>query len=145
MSKLTIRMIAAQDYHDIHELNCQLGYEYAEDKVYKRIISILEAGSDILLVADVDGEVVGYAHGAPYETLYSDNLLNTICFCVKHTIENQAEVANALYMEFEARAKRFGFSGIRLVVDQEREDAQQLFMQHGFQTNRSQKHFIKYF
>lgn len=145
MSKAVIRMIATQDYEAIHDLNTGLGYTYDLEKVYKKIISILEAGSDILLVAEVDGAVVGYAHGAPYETLYSDNLLNTICFCVKEGIEHEEEVGNELYLEFESRAKKFGFKGMRMAVDQERERAHELFLRHGFETKRSLQHYIKYF
>lgn len=145
MSKAVIRMIATKDYEDIYDLNTELGYSYDKDKVYRKIISILEAGSDILLVAEVDGKVVGYGHGAPYETLYADNLLNTICFCVKEDIEGEEEVSNDLYLAFEERAKRFGFKGIRLALDQERERAHELFMKHGFETKRSLQHYIKYF
>lgn len=145
MSNAVIRMIATQDYEDIHDLNTGLGYSYDKEKVYKKIISILEAGSDILLVAEVDGNVVGYAHGAPYETLYADNLLNTVCFCVKEGIAKEDTIGNELYLAFEERAKRFGFKGIRLALDQEREKAHELFMKHGFETKRSLQHYIKYF
>lgn len=145
MSKAVIRMIATQDYEDIHDLNTGLGYTYDKEKVYKKIISILEAGSDILLVADVDGTVVGYAHGSPYETLYADNLLNTICFCVKEGIDEEEAIGNELYLEFEARAKKFGFKGMRMSLDQEREKAHELFLKHGFEAKRSLQHYIKYF
>lgn len=145
MNDIVIRMIAIQDYKDVHNLNKQLGYEYDEQKVYKKIISILEAGSDILLVAECDGKVVGYAHGAPYETLYSDDLLNTICFCVDSELEAKEEIANQLYLSYEERAKRFGFKGIRLALDAQREQAHELFLRHGFQSHRSLQHFIKYF
>ena len=84
-----IRIIATQDYEDIYDLNTELGYAYEKDKVYNKIIAILEAGNDILLAAEKDGHVVAYAHGAPYETLYADNLLNTVCFCVK-TVKQSA-------------------------------------------------------
>lgn len=145
MSNAVVRMIATQDYEDIHDLNTELGYTYDQEKVYKKIISILEAGSDIVLVAEVDGKVIGYAHGAPYETLYADNLLNTVCFCIKEGIAEEDQIGNELYLAFEERAKRFGFKGIRLALDQEREKAHALFMKHGFETKRSLQHYIKYF
>ena len=128
MSDLTIRRIATQDFEDVHELNTSLGYVYDKEKVYKKIISLLETGSDILLVAEKDGHVIGYAHGAPYETLYADTLCNTICFCVKEGIDDEEEISNALYLAFEERAKRFGYKGMRLSLDQEREKAHRLFL-----------------
>lgn len=144
-SNVVIRIIATQDYEDIHDLNTELGYSYDKDKVYKKIIAILEAGNDILLAAEKDGHVVGYAHGAPYETLYADNLLNTVCFCVKDDLEDGEAIGNALYEAFEARAKKFGYKGIRLALDLDREKAHELFVKHGFETRRSMNHYIKYF
>lgn len=145
MSKTVNRMIAIQDYKDIHVLNTELGYDYDEQKVYKKIISLLESGNDILLVAEVDGKVIGYAHGAPYETLYADDLLNTVCFYVKKGVENRDQIADELYAAFEERAKRFGFKGIRLAIDVKREDTNNLFLRNGFTSTRSLQHFIKYF
>ena len=142
MSKSVIRIMTTQDYEDIHALNTELGYAYDKDKVYKKIIAILEAGNDILLVAEMEGHVVGYAHGAPYETLYADNLLNTVCFCVKENLKDGQAIGNELY---EARAKKFGYKGIRLSLDLEREKAHELFIKHGFETKRSMNHYIKYF
>ncbi|MCI9312994.1 MAG: GNAT family N-acetyltransferase [Erysipelotrichaceae bacterium] len=145
MSNAIIRMIATQDYEDITDLNTELGYDYDKEKVYQKIISILEAGNDILLVAEQNGKVIGYAHGSPYETLYADHLLNTVCFCVKEGIAEEELIGNELYDAFEERAKRFGYKGIRLSLDQEREKAHDLFLKHGFETKRSLNHYIKYF
>lgn len=145
MSKSVIRIMTTQDYEDIYALNTELGYAYDKDKVYKKIIAILEAGNDILLVAEMEGHVVGYAHGAPYETLYADNLLNTVCFCVKENLKDGEAIGNELYEAFEARAKKFGYKGIRLSLDLEREKAHELFIKHGFETKRSMNHYIKYF
>lgn len=145
MEKAIIRMIGINDYEDIYHLNKQLGYDYEKERIYKRILSILEAGNDVLLVAQVDHRIVGYAHGAPYETLYCDNLLNTICFCVDEDLQNRSEIAIALYEAYERKAKNFGYKGIRLVIDQERQVAQQLFLSQGFESKRIQNHFIKYF
>lgn len=145
MENIIIRMIQISDFEDIHELNTQLGYDYDKKKVYKKIISLLESGNDILLVAQVGEKVVGYAHGAPYETLYADNLLNTICFCVKENEENAEAIANELYINFEEKAKRFGFKGIRLILDEERKETQNVFKTHGFKDHRALRHFIKYF
>ena len=41
---MEFRRIKPEDYKDIHALNEKLGYSYDEDKVYERIISILETG-----------------------------------------------------------------------------------------------------
>ena len=127
MSNAVIRMIETKDFEDIHNLNNELGYTYDKEKVYKKIISLLEAGNDIILVAEKDGHVIGYAHGAPYETA------------------DEESIANDLYDAFEERAKRNGYKGMRLSLDQSRSKAHELFLKHGFQTKRSLYHCIKYF
>ena len=63
---MEFRRIKPEDYKDIHALNEKLGYSYDGDKVYERIISILETGSDFITVAEDEGRVVGYIHGSPY-------------------------------------------------------------------------------
>ena len=78
MENYVIRRITTNDYHDIHELNLKLGYAYDEEKVAERIQNILDAGIDLILVAELEGKVVGYVHGTPYGTLYSDNLVSII-------------------------------------------------------------------
>ena len=52
---MEFRRIKPEDYKDIHALNEKLGYSYDEDKVYERIISILETGSDFITVAEDEG------------------------------------------------------------------------------------------
>ena len=69
MENYVIRRITTNDYHDIHELNLKLGYAYDEEKVAERIQNILDAGIDLILVAELEGKVVGYVHGTPYGTL----------------------------------------------------------------------------
>lgn len=145
MNEIIIRRIEASDDADIQVLNEQLGHAFAKEDIHERIISILETGNDILLVAEVAGHVVGYAHGSPYETLYANSLLNTIAFVVLEGIEDQREIADQLYIAFEAMSKQFGFKGIRLALDTKREMAQQLFTNHGFISRRNLTHYIKYF
>ena len=55
---MEFRRIKPEDYKDIHALNEKLGYSYDGDKVYERIISILETGSDFITVAEDEGRVV---------------------------------------------------------------------------------------
>ena len=42
---------------------------------------------------------------------------------LKEGIDDEEEISNALYLAFEERAKRFGYKGMRLSLDQEREKA----------------------
>lgn len=140
-----VRMMKATDVKDIHELNKQLGYEYEEHLVYERILSLLEAGNDILLVVEVDNKVIGYAHGSPYETLYADKLMNAVAFVVDDHHPQEFDAGKMLYEEFEHQSKQFGYAGIRLVANQDRKKAEEFFKLHGFISHRDLKHFIKLF
>ena len=58
MENYLIRRITTNDYHDIHESNLKLGYAYeSEEKVAERIQNILDAGIDLILVAELEGKV----------------------------------------------------------------------------------------
>lgn len=139
------RRIEADDYKDIFELNKKLGYSYDADKVYDRIISLLETGSDIISVADDNGSVVAYIHGSPYETLYSDKLFNVVAFVVKKDLDNRDQVAKELFDAFEKRVKKNGYAGIRIVANTERVHLYEFLTHNGFESHRDLKHYLKYF
>ncbi len=42
----------------------------------------MENTNDIILVADINGEVVGYIHASPYELMFSEPILNIVGFVV---------------------------------------------------------------
>lgn len=142
---LTIRTMKPDDAKGVHRLNKQLGYQYPLAQTYDRILSLLDAGNDILLTAEDDGEIIGYAHGSPYETLYSDKLMNAIAFSVDDQYPNEFEAAELLYEQLEKKSKQFGYAGIRLVADRERKKLEEFFVQHGYVSHRDLKHYIKLF
>lgn len=138
-------MMKAIDSSKIYELNKQLGYDYAEHLVYERILTLLDAGNDILLVVEANEEVIGYAQGSPYETLYFDKLMNAIAFVVDDHHAQEIEAAEKLYLELEHQSKQFGYAGIRLVANQNRKKAEEFFKQHAYVSHRDLKHYIKLF
>lgn len=142
---MEFRRIEADDYKDIYELNKKLGYQYEEEKVYDRIISMLETGSDIISVADHEGTVVAYIHGSPYETLYSDKLFNVVAFVVKKDLENRNQVAKDLFDAFEERVKKNGYAGVRIVANADRVHLYEFLTHNGFESHRDLKHYLKYF
>lgn len=140
-----VRVMNALDTETIFALNKQLGYEYPKEFVHNRILSLLDAGNDILLIVEIDGEVAGYAHGSPYETLYSDKLMNMIAFVVDDHHDQEFEAAERLYKELEHKSKQFGYAGIRLVADKNRKKLEQFFIERGYESHRALKHYIKLF
>ncbi len=82
MMDVLIRSVVPNDYKFISVLNLELGYEFPEDKVEARIRYILENTNDIILVAEINGEVVGYIHASPYELMFSEPVMNIVGFVV---------------------------------------------------------------
>ena len=141
---MEFRRIKPEDYKDIHALNEKLGYSYDGDKVYERIISILETGSDFITVAEDEGRVVGYIHGSPYETLYSDKLVNIVALVVSDDYADNEE-ARQIYDVFEARVRKNGYCGLRMTANVRRKNLFKLLSQHGFKSHSDLKHYLKYF
>lgn len=143
--KYEIRRVTENDYLDIHALNQQLGYEYDKDKVKERISNLLDAGTDIITVLEVEGKVVGYIHGIPYNTLYTDNQINMVAIVFSNSVEIDAKAKGELFFEFEKRVKKNGYHGIRLTADVERDLLHEFLVSNGFENKRDLKHYIKYF
>jgi hypothetical protein len=100
------------DYHDIYFLNQELGYLYPEEEVKERIAYITENTKDIVFVAELDNEVIGYIHGRPYHLLYFDSLVDIMGIVVKGNFRNTG-VGSALLNSLECREKENGYSGLR--------------------------------
>lgn len=141
---LSIREISISDYKDIYLLNKELGYLYEEKKVKERIKYILENTNDIILVAYINNEVIGYIHGSQYELLYSDSLINILGFVVKESYRRMG-IGRALIDKLEGFAKENRYSGIRLVSGIDRENAHRFYEENGYIYRKEQKNFIKLF
>jgi len=144
LNTIAIREILKNDFEDIYILNKELGYEYNEGKVKKRIEYLLKNTKDIVFVAEQKNEVIGYIHGSPYELLYSDSLVNILGFVVKEQYRNQC-VGSILIAKLECWAKENGFYGIRLVSGVDRLNAHKFYENHGYIFRKNQKNFTKTF
>ncbi|MBS6500032.1 MAG: GNAT family N-acetyltransferase [Clostridium sp.] len=141
---LNIRKVSISDYKDIYLLNKELGYLYEEEKVREKIKYIIENEKDIILVAYIDNNIVGYIHGSEYELLYSDSLINILGFVVKESYRKNG-IGTALINKLEGIAREKKYSGIRLVSGIERENAHRFYERNGYIYRKEQKNFIKLF
>lgn len=141
---LNIRKVSISDYKDIYLLNKELGYLYEEVKIREKIKYIIENKKDIILVAYIDNNIVGYIHGSEYELLYSDSLINILGFVVKESYRKNG-IGTALINKLEGIAREKKYSGIRLVSGIERENAHRFYERNGYIYRKEQKNFIKLF
>jgi len=142
MSDIKIRKVKQSDFKDIFELNCDLGYEYPKEKTEQRIRYILENTEDVILVAELGGEIVGYIHGSSYELLYSDSLMNVLGLVIKEKVRSSG-IGHLLITELENIAKEKTFMGIRLVSSYNRIHAHKFYEKHGYINRKDQKNFSK--
>jgi predicted N-acetyltransferase YhbS len=142
LKSIFIRKIIDNDFKDIYILNQDLGYEYDEQKVKKRIEHIMKNTKDVIFVAQQNNEVIGYIHGSPYELLYGDSLVNILGFVVQNQYRSLG-VGSILIERLECWSKENGFYGIRLVSGADRIIAHKFYEKHGYVNRKNQKNFIK--
>jgi predicted N-acetyltransferase YhbS len=126
-----IRGVTPNDYKFISVLNLELGYEFPENEVAARIRYISENTNDIILVADINGEVVGYIHASPYELMFSQPVLNIVAFVVNKKQRGMG-VGHRLITELEKMAHENKFTCIRLTSAMHRAEAHRFYEIHGF-------------
>ncbi|MCR1952629.1 MULTISPECIES: GNAT family N-acetyltransferase [Clostridium] len=141
---INIRTISISDYRDIYLLNKELGYLYPEERVREKIKYIIENKKDIILVAYIDNNIIGYIHGSEYELLYSDSLINILGFVVRESYRKNG-VGKALIDKLEEVARENKYSGIRLVSGIDRENAHRFYERNGYIYRKEQKNLIKLF
>ena len=143
MQQFNVRHIKTSDWKDIHELNVKMGYNYGPENVERRIQSILDASTDIVLVIEVEGKVVGSVHGTPYNTLYTDRMINIIAFVFTVEYRECKEMTTAIIEKFEKEAKRNGFFGVRMSANSDRVVLHGIMLDNGYESRRVQNHYIK--
>ncbi|MCL2486893.1 MAG: GNAT family N-acetyltransferase [Oscillospiraceae bacterium] len=131
MMDVLIRRATTGDYKFISALSLALGYEFPEDRVKERIRDISERTADIILVADVGGEVVGYIHASPYELMFSEPVINIAGFVVDQNHRGRG-IGRRLMTELERTAREHNFTGIRLTSAMHRAGAHRFYEAHGF-------------
>ena len=147
MKQICIREIKYNDYNDIYLLNNEFNptrSTYSAIKVKERIQYIIENSKDIIFVCEYFNEVIGYIHGSPYELLFSDSLINVLCFVVKEKYRNNG-VGSKLIDRLECWAKDNGFAGIKLLTHPNRIHAHRFYERHGYIHTKDQKNYMKMF
>lgn len=147
MKEICIREIKYNDYNDIYLLNHEFNPNrstYSAVNVKERIQYIIENSKDIIFVCEHFNEVIGYIHGSPYELLFSDSLINVLCFVVKEKHRNNG-VGSKLIDRLECWAKDNGFSGIKLLTHPNRIHAHRFYERHGYIHTKDQKNYMKMF
>jgi len=139
-----IRTIRLEDSQAIQAINEKsLGYAYPLEKTTRRIKEILLDESQIFLLAEVDGQVIGYVQAQYYLCSYLDPMYNVLALAVSEEFQHQG-LGKQLMKALEVEAQKLGVSIIRLNSMESRAQAHQFYQGIGFkESDYLQKRFIK--
>lgn len=141
--KVNIRDAAVTDAPVLAKLNREeMGYEYPMDKTEEKLRTLLTDSRNKILVAEVDGEVVGYLHLEDYDLLYAPHMKNILGIAVAGSCRRQG-VGKALLTAGESWARETGAVMVRLVSGENRKGAHAFYQSMGYQGNKLQRNFKK--
>lgn len=143
--QILIREAQPDDAKRIYEINMSsLGYDFPQNRTKERLESILAKGTDKIIVAEYEGDVVGYVHGSDYECTYCESLKNILALAVDGKFQGRG-IGILLLKKIEEWAASDRCSGVRLVSSMNRTNAHEFYIHCGYSHRKDQKNFIKYF
>ncbi|WP_199715029.1 GNAT family N-acetyltransferase [Acutalibacter sp. 1XD8-33] len=144
-AELLIRDAVPGDAPALTRLNAvAMGYDYPEDRTRRKLEKLLESGRDKILVAEREGQVVGYLHLVDYDVLYADHMKNIMGIAVDPGCRRQG-IGRALLEAGETWAKEQDADGIRLVSGESRKGAHAFYRALGYEGNKMQLNLKKTF
>ena len=119
-----------------------MGYDYPEGKTARQLEKLLASDQDKILVAELDGQVLGYLHLVNYELLYADPMKNIMGIAVDPDYRRRG-IGSALLEAGEAWAKDTGADGVRLVSGESRVGAHAFYRSLGYTGSKMQLNLKK--
>lgn len=139
----TTRVATLDDAVAIQRLNQDdLGYDHPLPAVRDALADALASPRDRVLVAEIDGRVVGYVHGEDFRLLYEPALVNVLGIAVA-TADQGRGAGRALLADLEAWARARGAHALRLVSGEARPGAHAFYGRLGFRPTKTQVNFRK--
>ena len=139
---MTTRVALLTDVEEIARLTTQLGYDVPAEVVRTRLASILERADHRFLVAEVDGGVAGWIHGAVIECVEADSFV-MIAGLVVDRDHRKAGVGRLLISRIEAWARERGCSIARLWSSASRTGAHRFYETVGYTKIKTQYSFAR--
>ncbi|MBR6563227.1 MAG: N-acetyltransferase [Clostridia bacterium] len=121
-----------------------MGYEYDTEKTKENLKTALGKDYECVLVAELDGNTVGYIHACDYCLLFSEKFVNVLGISVDPTLTRQG-IGRALMTAVEEWARTRKAVGVRLVSGEARIGAHAFYEKCGYKSNKTQKNFKKIF
>jgi GNAT superfamily N-acetyltransferase len=130
------------DVDDIVHLTTQLGYDVAPSVLTPRLSRILARSGQQLLIAEVDGHVVGWLHATISEYVEAEACV-VICGLVVDRSYRRKGIGRMLIERAEEWAKEQGCSVVRLWSSAPRAASHRFYEQLGYTNIKTQYSFAK--
>ena len=141
--ELILRDAMVSDAQALAKLNREeMGYDFPVEETGKKLQASLENPEKKILVAEIQGRVVGYVHLESYDVLYAPHMKNVMGIAVAREFRRQG-VGKALLTAGEAWARETGAVAVRLVSGDARKDAHAFYQSLGYTGNKLQRNFKK--
>lgn len=141
--ELILRNAMVSDAQALAKLNREeMGYDFPVEETGKKLQASLENPEKKILVAEIQGRVVGYVHLESYDVLYAPHMKNVMGIAVAGEFRRQG-VGKALLTAGEAWARETGAVAVRLVSGDARKDAHAFYQSLGYTGNKLQRNFKK--
>ena len=139
---IAIRDASVSDAASLARLATQLGYPTTEAEAGQRAAAILRRPGHRVLVAEENGEVVGWIHVAPSITLESDPSAEIAGLVVDDRSRGRG-IGARLIAEAEAWAAGEGYGVMRVRSNVKRERARRFYERAGYTVTKRQRNFEK--
>ena len=137
-----IREATINDCKEVSSLcSIDLGYCCGEQFVENRIFNI-DKNRECVLVAEINGVVVGFIHVERYEVLYHSSMANVLGIAVSSQVRRQG-IGSQLIHAAEIWARERNIYGLRLNSGNTRKDAHKFYRSIGFDGEKNQIRFTK--
>jgi GNAT superfamily N-acetyltransferase len=139
---ISIRPGRVQDAHDVARLTGQLGYETTPAEAAARLTRIVAKWDQRFLIADADGQAVGWLHAAIAEFIEAEPFAVIAGLVVDRGHRRQG-TGRLLIEAAEVWARERGCSLIRLWSSVTRSEAHRFYEHLGYTTVKTQHAFAK--
>jgi len=139
---MEIRPAQSSDARAIAELTMQLGYEVAPPLVAERLVRMTARSDQQFLVAELDGDVIGWLHVAVMEYIES-GAFAVIGGLVVDRRHRKQRIGRLLMTEAETWARGHGCSIVRLSSSAFRTEAHRFYEHLGYANIKTQYSFVK--
>ena len=128
---MTIRAMEADDLPSVEPLMHQLGYEIGADELHRRFETVTGAADHLVLVAEEEGEIVGFAHAFVRNALEKPPEVVTQSLVVDQAKRHRG-IGQTLMAAVENWAIEMGSVSVSLSTQIERDGAHAFYARLGY-------------